>query len=79
MTAKTTSRLVRLGAARTLTRANSRGEFDELNPVLKYTIPPTESADGPLRRPARPGWASSRTPRSEAFFVTRRWVDEDPD
>jgi hypothetical protein len=42
MTAKTTSRLVRLGAARTVTRANSRGEFDELNPVLKYTIPPTE-------------------------------------
>ena len=29
-------------AARTLTRAVSRGEFDELNPVLKYTIPPSE-------------------------------------
>ncbi|MGQ3043862.1 MAG: hypothetical protein ACT6R7_07660 [Brevundimonas aurantiaca] len=42
MTTKSISRLVRLGAARTLTRANSRGEFDELNPVLKYTIPPTE-------------------------------------
>lgn len=42
MTTKSISRLVRLGAARQLTRANSRGEFDELNPVLKYTIPPTE-------------------------------------
>jgi len=39
---KSTSRLVRLGSARTLTRAVSRGEFDELNPVLKYTIPPSE-------------------------------------
>ncbi|GAA0634864.1 MULTISPECIES: hypothetical protein [Brevundimonas] len=39
---KKTSRLVRLGSARTLTRAVSRGEFDELNPVLKYTIPPSE-------------------------------------
>ena len=28
---KKTSRLVRLGSARTLTRAVSRGEFDELN------------------------------------------------
>lgn len=42
MTPKTQSRLVRLGAARTLTRAVSRGDFDELNPVLKYTIPPSE-------------------------------------
>lgn len=41
-TPRTASRLVRLGAARLLTRANSRGEFDELNPVLKYTIPPSE-------------------------------------
>ena len=42
MTPRTISRLVRLGAARKLTRASSRGDLEELNPVLKYTIPPTE-------------------------------------
>ena len=38
MTAKTTSRLVRLGAARQLTRAGVEGEFIELNPVERYDI-----------------------------------------
>nr|WP_315051491.1 hypothetical protein [uncultured Brevundimonas sp.] len=36
------SRLVRLGAARKLTRAASVGRYDELNPIQKYTIPPGE-------------------------------------
>jgi len=35
-------RLVRLGAARKLTRAVSVGRYDEINPLLKYTIPPSE-------------------------------------
>lgn len=42
MTPKSISGLVRLGTARKLTRANSRGDLDELNPVLKFTIPPSE-------------------------------------
>lgn len=39
MTTKSISRLVRLGAARTLTRAATDGEFVELNPARKYDIP----------------------------------------
>ncbi|MEN5169791.1 hypothetical protein ABE444_09515 [Brevundimonas pondensis] len=38
MTTKSISRLVRLGAARQLTRAGVEGEFIELNPVERYDI-----------------------------------------
>ncbi len=38
MTTKSTSRLVRLGAARKLTRAGVLGEFIELNPAERYDI-----------------------------------------
>jgi hypothetical protein len=41
MTTQTLSRLVRLGAARKLTRAGVDGEFTELNPVLRYDITPS--------------------------------------
>ena len=39
MTIKTQSRLVRLGAARVLTRATVDGEFAELNSPERYDIP----------------------------------------
>lgn len=42
MTTKSTSRLVRLGTARALTRAVSDGEYFELNTPLKYDIPAGE-------------------------------------
>ena len=42
MKTQSLSRLVRLGAARTLTRAVSDGEFAELNTPLKYDIPAGE-------------------------------------
>lgn len=42
MKTQTASRLVRLGAARKLTRATNVGDYIELNPALRYTIPPGE-------------------------------------
>lgn len=39
MTTRTPSRLVRLGAARALTRAVTDGDFVELNASLRYDIP----------------------------------------
>jgi hypothetical protein len=42
MTTPKTSRLVRLGAARRLTRAASGGDYVELNPMRFYVIPPGE-------------------------------------
>tara|TARA_R110000868_G_scaffold126043_9_gene332869 strand:+ start:20232 stop:20408 length:177 start_codon:yes stop_codon:yes gene_type:complete len=40
MTTKSISRLVRLGAARQLTRAGVEGEFVELNGIERYDITP---------------------------------------
>lgn len=40
MTTKSISRVVRLGAARKLTRAGIDGEFVELNGVDRYDITP---------------------------------------
>lgn len=42
MTAQRTPRLVRLGAARSLTRAVDTAEFTELNSPREYDIPPGE-------------------------------------
>ena len=42
MTTPRTPRLVRLGAARQLTRAVRDGEYVELNPMRNYVIPPGE-------------------------------------
>lgn len=39
MTTKSTTRFVRLGAARKLTRAVTEGEFVELNGEDRYDIP----------------------------------------
>ncbi|WP_292259800.1 hypothetical protein [Brevundimonas sp.] len=40
MTTKSISRLVRLGAARKLTRAGVEGTFIELNPLERYDVTP---------------------------------------
>lgn len=42
MTRLSTPRVLRLGAARKLTRAVTQGEQFELNSQRKYDIPPTE-------------------------------------
>lgn len=42
MTTQSKSRLVRLGAARKLTRAVNEGDYAELNTSKLYDIPPGE-------------------------------------